>query len=141
MFFCSELDLLRRTVTTDSSCYKCFQVLRLEPAWTSFTSTEIQTALTCMGKPDRGRREDDWPTTSGPLSIRFWFGSCRDEAQTDSIRDTSAMFVTCCRADQCYAVSCFMKAKHTFNELHSVYSDEPEHIDYLQLCHSKLNGM
>lgn len=25
--------------------------------------------LTCMGKPEMGRREDDWLTTSGPLSI------------------------------------------------------------------------
>lgn len=35
-------------------------------------------ALTCMGKPGMGSREDDWLMTSGPLSTRVWFGSWRE---------------------------------------------------------------
>ena len=44
-------------------------------------------ALTCMGKPGMGSREDDWLMTSGPLSILVWFGSCRE--MQDDHRKTS----------------------------------------------------
>lgn len=63
--------------TSQQVCETTFQ--RQNHFW--FWSFQLL-VLTCMGKPEMGRREEDWLTTSGPLSILVWFGSCRDEGQT-----------------------------------------------------------